>query len=311
MPYPEVNMSMATLLPKSHELFEIFSALSDASSEIYSALKNEYGLKALGAENLSGDDQLELDVFADQAFLRNLRKCTDVRYVVSEERPDLVKVNNGSLSIALDPLDGSKSALVGIPSGAIFCIFSDVNDVRDFKGSSIVSSGFFVFGINLGVFFATQDGAFRGTYVDEKQGWRVSKLDSAFPSSNFFAINASNKNLWGNWLSEYYDKLIDVTDGKKPHNLRWYASMVSEVKRLLLQGGVFAYPGDRRDGYREGHLRLVYEAMPMAFLVEACGGASFDGSGSILDRTPDHLHQKTEVFLGETSKIDDLKSAKR
>jgi fructose-1,6-bisphosphatase I len=296
--------------PARSGFYGIYNALGEAAKEVYAALKAEHGLKEVGHANQTGDEQLQLDVLANEAFLKHLRSCQNVKHVISEESPELVQINQGEFSIALDPLDGSKSAIVGIPSGAIFCVFSQVKDVSDFNGSNVRSSGFFVFGLNLEIFFADATGVFKGIYEPNSGDWQVVKLTQKFPSARFFAVNASNKHYWETWLQEYYEGLISVGADQKPHNLRWYASMVSEIKRLILQGGVFAYPGDTRKGYESGHLRLVYEAIPMAYLVHSLGGSSFDGVGSLLAKKPRELHEKTPVFLGEVNKIRQLENAK-
>jgi fructose-1,6-bisphosphatase I len=294
------------------EMDGIYSALFHASSKIYAELKKGAGLSFLDTKNESGDGQIGLDVIADEVFFEALSQDEHVKFVISEERPSLNRVSNGRYSVTLDPLDGSKSALVGIPSGAIFGIFDNVENEHDFNGLNIVAGGFCVFGINLEVYFADGKSAFKGIF-DEKTGdWHISELPPKLPSSRFFAINASNLNFWHTWLQKHYCALIDPSvNGGKIHNLRWYASMVSEVKRLVLQGGVFAYPADVRDGYENGHLRLVYEAIPMAYLIEVLGGKSTDGNQSILDKKVEQLHQKTSVFLGESDKIILLEEASR
>ncbi|MEM7094292.1 MAG: hypothetical protein AAF567_14915 [Actinomycetota bacterium] len=289
------------------EFAEIYGGLGAAAVDVYSALKAEYGLWSRETHNAAGDGQIELDAYADSSFLQSLATCASVRYVISEERPDLVAVNDGRFSVALDPLDGSKSALVGIPSGAIFGIFEDVQQADDFDGRSIRASGFFVFGLNLEVFYADSRGVYRAVYQGTN-GWTVTPVPPVLPSSSFFAINTSNQYYWDAWLRRYYNSLVEVDDGN-PTNLRWYASMVSEVKRLILQGGVFSYPRDSRAGYENGRLRHIYEALPMAFLVERLGGGSFDGTGSLLDRRPKSPHERVQVFLGEAEKIQNLAAA--
>lgn len=293
------------------DMQDIFDGLFRASIEIYTELKKGSGLSFVNSSNASGDDQIGLDVIADEAFFEALKNNSHLTYIVSEERPNLDSVSDGPYSVALDPLDGSKSALVGIPSGAIFGIFKSVNSETDFHGGNIVAGGFFVFGMNLEVYMADGDQVYKGIYDTKTLDWAFTKIDN-LPSARFFAVNASNQTLWHDWLRQHYTDLIETDDGtKKPHNLRWYASMVSEIKRLILQGGIFAYPDDKRDGYENGHLRLVYEAIPMAFLVEALGGASSNGNESILEAKVTELHQKTPVFIGEKDKIASIEEAKR
>jgi len=242
----------------------IYAALFSASEKIYAALKKGSGLKISTTSNESGDDQLELDVFADEAFFETLKTDPNVRYVVSEERPDMVKISDGPYSIALDPLDGSKSALVGIPSGAIFGVWENANVAEDFSGKNIIAGGFFVFGMNLEAYFADGPIVYKGIFDQTTFTWTILPIEGKLPSADVMSLNACNQTMWHGWMQDYYISLFNDADGTpKPHNMRWYASMVSDVKRLVLQGGLFAYPAAKRKGYENGHLRLVYEAIPI------------------------------------------------
>lgn len=290
----------------------IYAALFSAAEIIYAELKRGAGLKFATSSNESGDDQIELDVIADEAFFDALRRDGNVRYVVSEERPGLNKISNGLYSVALDPLDGSKSALVGIPSGAIFGIFENAEVAMDFHGRKIVSGGFFVFGMNLEAYFADGDKVYKGIFNQDASEWNVLPIEGGLPSADVLAINGQNQTVWDTWLQAHYGDLLDTRNATlKPHNMRWYASMVSDMKRMILQGGLFAYPRANIKGYEEGKLRLVYEAIPMSFLIAAMGGSSTDGDRSLLDVPVESLHQKTPVFIGEKSKIERVEAAKR
>ncbi len=289
----------------------IYKALFAASEVIYAELKKGADLKFATSSNESGDDQLELDVFADEAFFETLSKDPYVRYVVSEERPEMVKISDGPYSIALDPLDGSKSALVGIPSGAIFGIWENAEVAEDFSGKNIISGGFFVFGMNLEAYFADGKNVYRGIFDQKSSEWTVLPIEGGLPSANVMSLNACNQTMWDQWMQDYYAGLFMSADGTPtPHNMRWYASMVSDIKRLVIQGGLFAYPNANRKGYEQGHLRLVYEAIPMSFLIHAMGGSSTNGDVSLLEARVKELHQKTPVFIGETRKIAAIEAAK-
>lgn len=288
----------------------IYAALFAAAEEIYAELKKGVGLKFATSSNESGDDQIEMDVIADEAFFNALKQDGNVRYVVSEERPGLNKISDGPYSVALDPLDGSKSALVGIPSGAIFAIFKDAETAPDFSGKNIVSGGFFVFGMNLEVYFADGDKVYGGIF--DGSDWSVLPIEGGLPSAEVLAINAQNQTVWDDWLQRHYASLFDTKGGTvKPQNMRWYASMVADMKRMVLQGGLFAYPSANIKGYEEGKLRLVYEAIPMAFLIKAMGGSSTNGERSLLEVPVETLHQKTPVFVGEKAKIDAVEAARK
>lgn len=287
----------------------IYDGLFKAAEKIYAELKKGEGLKFATSSNESGDDQIELDVIADEAFFETLSKDTYCRYVVSEERPDMVKTSDGPYSVALDPLDGSKSALIGIPSGAIFGVWKDAEEAKDFHGGNIISGGFFVFGMNLEVYFADGDKVYKGQF--DNGAWTLFPVTSPMPSADVLAINGQMQKVWGKWLQEYVSDSVKATDGHKPYNMRWFASMVSDMKRMFLQGGLFAYPGADYKGYETGKLRLVYEAIPMAFLIHAMGGASTNGDMSLLEMPVDKLHQKVPVFIGDKDKIAALEAYKK
>lgn len=289
----------------------IYTGLFSAAEAIYAELKKGSGLKFTESSNETGDAQIGLDVIADDAFFKHLSAAGNVKYVVSEERPDMDKISDGQYSVALDPLDGSKAALVGIPSGAIFGVFKSVETEHDLNGRHIVSGGFFVFGMHLEAYFADGSKVYKAMFKPETSDWDVFPMEHTLPTTRFCAVNASNQTLWPKWFQEHYASLLDTKGGQqKPYNLRWYGSMVSEIKRLIIEGGLFAYPGDARKGYENGHLRLVYEAIPMAFLIKAMGGASTNGDDPILDVPVEGRHQQTPVFIGEKEKIAALVKAK-
>ncbi len=296
---------------KDSELQCILDALLVAAVQIHEEVKSGNGLDVTAVSNVSGDSQLTLDVLADSYFQDTLASNTQVRYIVSEERPNLVAYGNGDYSVSLDPLDGSKSAAVGIPPGAIFGVFKDAQQISDFNGQHIVMGGFFVFGINLEVYFSLHGAATTGVWDACTNSWTFRRLPD-MPTKKMIAINASNRTKWNPWLQDYFDGLINHEDENgNSFNLRWYASMVSEIKRVLLEGGIFSYPSDKRPGYVKGHLRLVYEAIPMAYVLAAVGGKSSNGDASILALQTTELHQKTPVFLGEAALITEMEKAKK
>ena len=282
---------------------EIIDALQQASVEIYDHVKSGEGLKLLKSSNSSGDGQIGLDIFADNSFRERLSKLDSVSRVVSEEGDDLEKIRDAPFSIALDPIDGSKSALVGIPCGAIFAIFQSVETVQDFCGKNTVGAGFFVFGINLELYIATKSGVTLFEYDKEKSIWHRKNEYHSIAEKSIISINASARPNWSEGLRLAYDEIM-LQGG----NQRWYASMVSDVKRLIIEGGAFAYPSNSKLGYDRGHLRLIYEAIPMAFLVEALSGAQSDGEVGILDLIPNELHEKVPVYLGTKKLVSKLTS---
>ena len=168
-----------------------------------------------------------------------------------------------------------------------------------------------MFGMNLEAYFADGPEVYKAIFDSENSTWQIRSIEGDLPSANVMSLNACNQTMWDEWMKAYYASLFKDQDGTpKPHNMRWYASMVSDMKRLILQGGLFAYPSANRKGYEEGHLRLVYEAIPMSFLIHAMGGSSTNGDISLLNAPVKSLHQKTPVFIGETKKIKAIEAAK-
>lgn len=272
---------------------DIVNALKSASIEIYDHVKSGEGLKLLKSANASGDDQIGLDMFADGAFRERLSEVSSVSRVVSEEGDEMTKLRDAPYSVALDPIDGSKAALVGIPCGAIFAIFEGVEGIADFAGKNLVSSGFFVFGINLEMYISAETGVSQYVYNDADASWQLQQTFSTLHDKQSLSVNSSGRPHWTDGLRDAFDDFC-VNGG----NQRWFASMVADVKRLIIEGGAFVYPGNKKPGYENGHLRLIYEAIPMAFLMKAMGGAESDGTQSLLDIAPTELHQKIPVFLG-------------
>ena len=237
---------------KDLELQRILDTFLVAGVQVYQEVKKGNGLDVTAVSNASGDSQLALDILADTYFQKAIASNTQVRYIISEERPNLQAYGKGEYSVSLDPLDGSKSATVGIPPGAIFGVFKDAQQISDFNGKNIVMGGFFVFGINLELYFSLRGTATKGVWDTDTKRWEFSAL-SAMPTKKMIAINASNRAKWDNWLQDYFDRLINHEDKNgTSFNLRWYASMVSEIKRLILEGGIFAYPNDKRQSYKKG-----------------------------------------------------------
>ena len=286
---------------------QILNALCAAASEIHDLMKAGKGLTLVGERNATGDRQLELDIVADSILVKHLSGLEQMRFIASEEREDLIRTGEGKFSITLDPLDGSKAAMFGIPPGTIFGLFRDVDSLDDLHGANVVASGFFVYGAALELFFADEGGYQAMILNPDKGEWEARDIPATLPSAAVLALNAANIPEWELWFQRYYEaQIASAGNGGEATNLRWFGSMVSDVKRLLLQGGLFGYPRRNAPGYENGHLRLIYEAIPMAFLVEKAGGQSSDGRDSLLNAKAKTLHQKTPVFLGEANKITEL-----
>lgn len=262
------------------------------------------------AAHAHGDEQKELDVFADELFLDAARRAR-VSFYASEELAHPVGLDRSSeIAIAIDPLDGSSNIDTNVSIGTIFSVLPSKGDAAatfSQPGSAQLAAGFFVYGPQLA--FALTLG--RGTSVFVYSA-RLEAFVEAYPHMSIpeaaqeFAVNMSNYRHWDEAVRHYVDDCLKGVDGprEKEFNMRWIASMVADTYRILIRGGVFLYPGDCREGYSAGRLRLVYEANPIAMLVEQAGGKATDGTSRVLDITPKGLHQRSPLVFGSAREVE-------
>ena len=263
---------------------------------------------ARGSINKDGDEQKTLDVLADQKIQNALCNVPTVASYLSEEQDEEVFFNDdGIVIVASDPLDGSSNIDTNVSVGTIFSILPAEGGLLQ-PGRNQIASGFFVYGpqTTLLLTFGEAVNAFQlnddGQFCD--MGWQVNIL----PDTEEFAINASNIRYWQPNVSGYIaDCLAGVTGPRnKNFNMRWIGSLVADAWRIFRRGGIFLYPADSRSGYEAGRLRLVYEANPVALLVEAAGGKAVDGKNSILDLLPESLHARVPFIFGSTNEVDEF-----
>lgn len=262
--------------------------------------------------NDSGDRQKALDVGAHHHMLDALR-AAPVRMVLSEEADAVVMLNpEGAYDVAMDPIDGSGSIGTGAPLGALFALFP-ADRPADAAGTAFLRPGReavaacyasighsldFVWSVGAGVHAATWDAA--GAV------FRIFRRDLTLPArASVLAYNASNQRLWESGLQAWLDEVLAGPSGPlgQQYNMRWLAAAVGDLHRILLQGGVFLYPADSRKGYENGRLRLLYECVPMAWLVEQAGGLASDGRQPVLDRMPDMLHGHCPLIFGSRDEV--------
>jgi fructose-1,6-bisphosphatase I len=239
--------------------------------------------------------------------------------IASEEIEDPLPVGKGvgDYLLLFDPLDGSSNIDVNVSIGTIFSILKKPNPnapltTADFlqAGRTQVAAGYVVYGpqttlaisLGEGVDVFTLDSV-SGEFLLIKQGVQISE------STREFAINMSNMRHWAPPVKRYVDECLAGSGGvrQKDFNMRWIASMVADVHRVLSRGGVFMYPWDQRDPKKPGKLRLMYEANPMGFLVEQAGGAVINGVDAILDLQPQALHERVSVILGSKEEVNLLR----
>ncbi len=267
----------------------------------------------VGAANSDGDSQRGLDLLADERFL-NAVTASPVGIYVSEELADPVQIGSGrTLALAIDPLDGSSNIDTNVSIGTIFSIRAITGDPATDPQASFLRSGreqlaaaFLIYGPQTALVLTLGQGTdiFIHSRADGEFHLAVASIQLP-PKTREFAINASNYRHWDDAVRLYFDDCIKGGHGPRESefNMRWIASLVAEIYRILIRGGVFLYPRDRRRGYGNGRLRLVYEAHPIAMLVEQAGGLATDGVDPVLDIAATELHQRSPLVCGSTGEV--------
>ncbi len=223
----------------------------------------------------------------------------------------------GEYLLLFDPLDGSSNIDVNVSIGTIFSVLRCADDREPAEaaflqaGREQVAAGYAVYGPQTQLVLTVGHGVAIFTLDRETHSWILTDDNVRIPEdTKEFAINMSNRRHWDAPVTRYVDELLAGRTGPlgKDYNMRWVASMVADVHRILSRGGVFLYPRDAREPEKPGKLRLLYEANPMSFIVEQAGGAATDGRGRIVDIAPDKLHQRVAVFLGSRNEVERVTS---
>ncbi len=269
-------------------------------------------------ENVQGEVQKKLDIIANEVLIEANEWGGHLAAMASEEMDSIYAVPNrypqGEYLLLFDPLDGSSNIDVNVSIGTIFSVLKkpDGNvavQESDFlqAGSTQVAAGYCVYGPQTTLVMTVGDGVAMFTLDREQGSFVLTQEHVQIPAdTKEFAINMSNMRHWDDPVKHYIDECLAGKSGPrgKDFNMRWVASMVADVHRILTRGGVFMYPWDKREPDKPGKLRLMYEANPMSWLVEQAGGAATNGKQRILDIQPTQLHQRVSVFLGSKNEVD-------
>jgi fructose-1,6-bisphosphatase I len=275
-------------------------------------------LGAANSENVQGEIQKKLDIISNEILLQANEWGGHLAAMASEEMETFHPIPNrypkGEYLLLFDPLDGSSNIDVNVTIGTIFSVLKAPEGMQepteqDFlqPGTKQVAAGYAVYGPQTVLVLTTGNGVNCFTLDREMGSWVMTQRDVRIPDETAeYAINASNARHWFPPVKRYINELEAGKDGSrgKNFNLRWIASMVADVHRILNRGGIFMYPADARDPDKPGKLRLMYEANPMSMIVEQAGGAATDGKTRILDIQPTKLHQRVAVFLGTKSEVE-------
>jgi len=282
--------------------------------------KGELGevLGTAGSENVQGEVQKKLDIIANEVLIEANEWGGHLAAMASEEMEDIYSVPNrypqGEYLLLFDPLDGSSNIDVNVSIGTIFSVLRKVTNTRGVSESDFLQpgrqqacAGYCVYGPQTTLVLTLGNGVVMFTLDREQGSFVLTNDEVSIPEdTREFAINMSNQRHWAPPMQRYIDECLQGQDGPrgKDFNMRWIASMVADVHRILTRGGVFMYPWDKREPGKAGKLRLMYEANPMAFLVEQAGGMATNASERIMDLQPSKLHERVSVVLGSKNEVE-------
>ncbi|MDB5816247.1 MAG: class 1 fructose-bisphosphatase [Rhodocyclales bacterium] len=270
-----------------------------------------------GTDNVQGEAQKKLDVVANEVLLHANEWGGHLAAMASEELDDPSYIPKrypkGEYLLVFDPLDGSSNIDVNISVGTIFSVLRCPEGMEPTEqaflqtGRRQVAAGYAVYGPSTMLVLTVGTGTHGFTLDREFGAWILTHGDIRIPEdTKEFAINASRARFWEPPVQRYISELQQGADGPREQdfNMRWVASMVADVHRILARGGIFLYPLDDKNRPKGGHLRLLYEANPMAMIVEQAGGAASTGREPILDLVPRGLHQRVPVILGSRHEVE-------
>jgi fructose-1,6-bisphosphatase I / sedoheptulose-1,7-bisphosphatase len=274
-------------------------------------------LGKLENENVQGEQQAKLDLLTNDCFVANLQACEAIVGMVSEELDEAIILAKGTSKAnylaVFDPLDGSSNIEVNVAVGSIFSVLNApknrATQVADFlqKGIAQVLAGYAIYGPSTLLVFTFGEGVHVFTLDRNSDKFVLTQENMQVPEdTQEFAINASNARFWEPPIQQYVNECqAGTTDARgKDFNMRWIASMVADVHRILMRGGVYLYPKDNKLPLKAGRLRLLYELNPMSWIVEQAGGKSSTGRERVLEIVPTDIHQRAPIIIGSKNEVE-------
>ncbi len=305
---------------KEEEISLIIKSLANAAIRISTTIRTIKPQRSILNNdtklNSDGDIQKPLDIISDEILISFLEKSPAAGYASEEQEGYIDFKNNNNFIVFADPLDGSSNIDVNVSIGTIFSIMSKNNLPLEKafiqNGSHQKSSGFFVYGPQTTLFITLGIGTTLFA-LDEKQDKFILIKDNInIPeTTNEFSINASYRRFWDSATLQYINECQKGESGSRNKNfgMRWVGSLVADASRIFNRGGIFLYPSDMREKYKNGRLRLTYEANPIAFLVEQANGEATDGHQNILNLEVNDLHQRTPLIFGSKKEVLEYKNS--
>ncbi len=299
----------------SLEMCKALLSLAEGS-KIIARLINNAGIADIlgvtGETNVQGETVQKLDDLSNRIIMDYLRASETCAGYLSEENEGVVTLNEGGkYAISVDPLDGSSNIDICAPVGTIFNIVERLSPAgpvteADFyqTGNATKAAGYFIYGSSTILVLSTGNGVNGFTLNTQNQGFYLSHPDIKVPASGkIYSMNQGNIAKFDEGVQNFvaYCSAVDK-ETSRPYSLRYIGSMVGDVHRTLIKGGIFIYPANK--GETKGKLRLLYECIPMAYVVEQAGGNATDGKGRILDVQPVELHERSAIFIGSKNLVD-------
>ncbi|OAA51653.1 fructose-1,6-bisphosphatase [Metarhizium rileyi] len=271
-----------------------------------------------GSSNTTGDEQKKLDVISNDLFIEAMRSSNKCALLVSEEEEDIIYFENATGSryaVACDPIDGSSNLDAGVSVGTIFAIHKLPEGSQARKedilkpGTELIAAGFTMYGASSQLVLTMKDSSVNGFTLDNGIGeFILTHPNMRIPASRaIYSVNEGNSLYWEESTVRYFNSLKLAQADGKPYSSRYIGSMVADAYRTLLYGGIFAYPADKKSP--KGKLRILYECAPMAMVFENAGGQALDGNMKrMMEVEPEHIHDRSGIFMGSYDEIEKVKS---
>lgn len=274
-------------------------------------------LGAHGAVNVQGEEQMKLDIFANEVLINVLRNSSECAGIASEENDDFMAFDdefslNAKYVVMFDPLDGSSNIDVNASIGTIFCIYKRISPVgtpvtaEDFlqKGRNVMAAGYVIYGSSTMMVYATRLGVNGFTLEPSIGEFCLSHKDMKCPEKGkIYSLNQGNSCKYDEKLKSFLGYCMEEDkESSRPYSHRYIGSMVADLHRTLIKGGIFMYPADMKNA--NGKLRLLYECNPMSYVIEMAGGMSTTGAEAVLDVQPGELHQRVPIFIGSKNLVE-------
>lgn len=301
--------------PLQYLLLEVAAICTEIAKHTAKGALTDIASKLEGA-NIQGEAQTKLDVLTNDIFIAGLKECGLVAGLASEEMDETVAISDDKKAqflVVFDPLDGSSNVANNVTIGSIFSVLNAPKGKlpveADFlqAGTQQIAAGYALYGPATMLVLSIGKGTHGFTLDSDTQTFVLTHPNMQIAESTAeFAINCSNERFWESPITRYIDECKAGEAGVRGRdfNMRWVASMVAEIHRILLRGGIYLYPRDSKKPLKAGRLRLMYELNPMSMLVEQAGGKSSTGDKRVLDIVPESVHQRAPIVIGTAQEVN-------